>query len=80
MVAASKSAELRIPANLAARLEELSQKTGRSRTYHVRKALERYIEDMEDLLLSKAALKESRGKPTTSLEDVIKELGLEREV
>jgi len=80
MNAVSKSAVVRIPSALNERLEALSEKTGRAKTYYARKALEQYLEDMEDRLLVAAALEEGRGKGTTSLEDIIKEFGLEGEV
>lgn len=77
MNAVTKSAVVRIPASLDARLEELAQKTGRAKSYYARKALERYLEDMEDRLLVLAAIENDRGKQTTSLEDIITEFGLE---
>lgn len=80
MNAVSKSAVVRIPASLDARLETLSQKTGRAKTYYARKALEQYLEDTEERLLVLAAIEEGRGKPTKSLEEIARELGLEDQI
>ncbi|MDP3895833.1 MAG: ribbon-helix-helix protein, CopG family [Mesorhizobium sp.] len=77
MNAASKTTELRIPARLHGMLEELARKTGRSKDYHVRKAIESYLEDVDDRELVLVAIAEGRGKETTSLEDIVAELGLE---
>lgn len=80
MKAVNKMPQVRIPASLDARLEELAQQTGRSKGYHTRKALESYLEDMEDRELVRAAIAEGRGKETTSLEDIVKEFGFEEAV
>jgi RHH-type rel operon transcriptional repressor/antitoxin RelB len=54
------------------RLAHLARETGRSKSYYVKRA----IEDREDYLLALSVLE--RNEPRTSLEDVRKELGLER--
>jgi RHH-type rel operon transcriptional repressor/antitoxin RelB len=49
---------LRLPKELEARLDTLVEHTGRTKTYYVKKALEKFIEDQEDYLLAVAALEE----------------------
>jgi RHH-type rel operon transcriptional repressor/antitoxin RelB len=46
------SINLRIPENLAHRLEHLASVTHRSKTYYVKKALEDCIDDFEDFYLA----------------------------
>ena len=43
---------LRIPKVLNEKLEEIAKKTDRTRSYLVRKALEEYLEDLEDYLIA----------------------------
>jgi RHH-type rel operon transcriptional repressor/antitoxin RelB len=43
---------LRIPKVLDEKLEEIAKKTDRTRSYLVRKALEEYLEDLEDYLIA----------------------------
>ena len=69
---------VRISRGLDERLEALAAKTGRRKSYYASKAIEQYLEDREDYLLAVAAYEESKGKKTYSLEEVVKELGLDR--
>jgi RHH-type rel operon transcriptional repressor/antitoxin RelB len=65
----------RIPEKMGHKIEDIAEKTGRTKSYYVRKALEKFIEDQEDYLIAVQRLKENN--PTYTLEDVIKELGLD---
>lgn len=56
------------------RLALLAKKTGRTKSYHLRKALEEHLEDMEDYYLAAKAL-ENPGRLYTS-EEMERELGL----
>lgn len=66
---------VRLEGELEARLENLSKKTGRTKSYYVKKALDKYLEDQEDYLLAVSRLEEKN--PRVSLEEVIKKIGLE---
>jgi RHH-type rel operon transcriptional repressor/antitoxin RelB len=66
---------VRLPQKLERRLNILVNKTGRTRTYYIIKAIERFLEDREDYLLAIAVIEEKN--PSISLEEVIKKLGLE---
>ncbi len=70
---------VRLPPELEKRLEALSKKTGRPKSYYMREALERQLEDIEDSYLAEAAYREflKSGEQTTSLANVKKELGLD---
>jgi RHH-type transcriptional regulator, rel operon repressor / antitoxin RelB len=70
---------VRIPKALDDRLSRIAAKTGRAKTYYASKALERYLEDMEDYLLAATAVEEMKAKGKKrgkSLDAVAKRLGL----
>ncbi len=50
---------VRVPSELAERLNFLSQKTGRAKNFYIREALEDHIEDLEDFFLGVEALRSS---------------------
>ena len=66
---------LTISPRLNRALGKLAQKSGKSQHYHVRRALERYVEDTWDVLLAEEALRSTRR--TYSTAEVKKHLGLE---
>jgi RHH-type transcriptional regulator, rel operon repressor / antitoxin RelB len=66
---------LRLSPDLEKRLGSLAKKTHRSKSYYVREALERYIEELEDYYLSISIL-EKPGKIYSS-EEVRKMCDLE---
>ena len=66
---------VRIPVALDERLTRLAAKTGRSKTYYARKALETFLEDTEDYLLAVASYESS--KKTVSLEELRKKFKLQ---
>jgi RHH-type transcriptional regulator, rel operon repressor / antitoxin RelB len=74
---------VRIPKALDERLSRIAARTGRAKTYYARKALERYLEDMEDHLLAAAALEEMKAKGKSKgkkLDAVARKLGLAGEL
>lgn len=74
---------VRIPKALDERLSRIAARTGRAKAYYARKALERYLGDMEDHLLAAAALEEMKAKGKTkgkSLDAVARKLGLAGEL
>ena len=71
---------IRLPAEIEERLDALAERTGRTKTYYAREAIEKYIDDLEDLYLADAELERvraGRSKPQT-LAQVMKAHGLER--
>jgi predicted DNA-binding protein len=66
---------LKVSPRLDRALTKLAAKSGKPKHYHVRRALERYVEDAWDLLLAEEALKSTRR--TYSTAEVKKYLGLE---
>lgn len=49
---------LRLDEKLEERLEKLADKTGRTKTWYARKAIETYLDDIEDAALAAAAYEE----------------------
>jgi RHH-type rel operon transcriptional repressor/antitoxin RelB len=65
---------LRLPADVEQRLNDLAQRTGRTKSYYARKAIVEVLEDMEDVFLATQRLREKN--PTVSLADFKKEMML----
>lgn len=43
---------IRLPQEMEDRLENLAEKTGRSKSFYIRQALEEHLEEMEDIYLA----------------------------
>ncbi|UHS60421.1 ribbon-helix-helix protein, CopG family [Agrobacterium vaccinii] len=54
----SKQTAIRLPDDTYERLKALSERTGRTSTYYIREAIEKHIEDMEDLYLAEEATRQ----------------------
>lgn len=70
---------IRLPEEIEARLADLAAKSGRTKTWYVREAILRYLDDLEDLHRAEAELRKvhaGRSK-TTLLADVLSEHGLD---
>ena len=69
---------VRLDKALEERLEKLADKTGRTKTWYARKAIETYLDDIEDAALAAAAYEEYifDGEASSSLEEVRSRLGL----
>ena len=70
---------IRLPAELETRLNILADTTKRPKSFYVREALERSLEDIEDVYLAEAALERFRasGEKTIPLEELERRLELE---
>jgi RHH-type transcriptional regulator, rel operon repressor / antitoxin RelB len=68
---------LRLPADLEARLTALAEKTGRTKSFYARAAIEEYIEDLEDYFLAEERMKNFKPEDAIPLEQIMAELGLE---
>jgi RHH-type rel operon transcriptional repressor/antitoxin RelB len=53
----SKQTAIRLPDETYERLKALSERTGRTSAYYIREAIEKHIEDMEDLHLAEEAMR-----------------------
>lgn len=69
---------IRLSEDIEARLEALAKRTGRTKTFYAREAIERHLEDLEDLYLAERVSKRIRAgkEQTSSLEEVEARLGL----
>lgn len=69
---------IRLSPEVEQRLETLAKETHRSKSFYVREALERSLEDIEDIYLAEKRLEDLRsGKSRVhSLADVERDLGL----
>lgn len=54
----SKQTAIRLPDETYERLKALSERTGRTSAYYIREAIEKHIEDMEDLYLAEEAVRQ----------------------
>jgi RHH-type rel operon transcriptional repressor/antitoxin RelB len=70
---------IRLTPAVEARLDNLAQKTGRTKAFYLRELVERGLQDLEDYYLSNEVFKrvEQGQEEVVSSEQVKKELGLE---
>ncbi len=68
---------IRLDKELEERLPAAAKRSGRTKTALARKAIEEYIEDLEDIALLEEALKNPDAGKTVSLEQMRRELGLD---
>ena len=66
---------VRIEKELEDRLTELARKTGRTKSYYIREALNQFLEEREDYLLGLAVLEQN--EEYLPISKVRKELGLD---
>ena len=73
------SLTLDLPEDVVERLEDLARRTGHSQTYHAVEAICQYIEDLDDVSISEARLRELRlGKTKPlSLDEIISNHGVD---
>ena len=71
----SETSVVRISRALDVKLDALAARTGRKKSYYASKAIERYLEDLEDYNDAKEALKNSKRR--YSLEEAARKLGLD---
>ncbi|MFW5836942.1 MAG: DUF6290 family protein [Desulfovibrionaceae bacterium] len=69
---------VRLPDDIANRLEVLAKATKRTKSHFIREALERSLEDLEDAYLAETAYEEflKSGEKAIPLEEVERKLGL----
>jgi len=71
---------LRLPDDVSKRLDKLSKRTGRTKTFYMIQAICEHIGDLEDLYLAERRLRALRAgrSRTYTLDEVERDLGLER--
>lgn len=65
---------LRLPPDIEERLEKLAKKKGKSKTHCARQAIVDLLQDEEDIRIAASRMK--KGRPTISLDEAEKRLGL----
>ncbi|ARM11310.1 MULTISPECIES: DUF6290 family protein [Rhizobium] len=70
---------LRLPPEIEARLDELSKRTGRSKSFYARQAILEHLDDLEDVYLAEKRLEELRRgeSDTVSLAELMTRYGVE---
>ena len=71
---AMAAVSIRLPEDIATRLNRLASRTGRSKTFYITEAILEHLDDLEDVHLAEKRLEDIRaGKTqTVSLEEVMK--------
>ena len=67
---------IRLEAALEKRLEALAARTGRTKTFYAREAIEAHLDDLEDFYLAEERLASFRAGDAIPLETLKAELGL----
>jgi RHH-type transcriptional regulator, rel operon repressor / antitoxin RelB len=72
------SISIRLNDELAARLDKLSKRTGRTKSFYIVKAIEGHLQDLEDIYVAEQRLIEVRAgrSRTYTLDEVERELGV----
>lgn len=65
---------LRLPLDVEEKLEKLAKKHGQSKTHYARQAILDLLQDEDDLKIALSRMK--KGRPTISLEEAERRLGL----
>ncbi|MCB2088154.1 MAG: DUF6290 family protein [Sphingomonadaceae bacterium] len=68
---------VRLDPDLEARLTAVAKRTGRTKSYYARQAILEKIEELEDIALLEEALKSYDPRQNVSLDDMMRDLGLE---
>ena len=66
----------KVPEELNLRLEKMAEKLDRKKSYLIRRALENYLEDMEDIAAANSRLANLREEDLIGLEEIGRKHGL----
>jgi len=66
---------LRLPSEIETRLKNLALKTGRTKTFYVRQAIQEHLEDLEDTFLAQERL--LKHEKIWSHEEVVRDVNME---
>jgi RHH-type rel operon transcriptional repressor/antitoxin RelB len=67
---------VRLDAEVERRLEALAARTGRTKTFYAREAIEAHLDDLEDFYLAEERMKTFREGDAIPLDQVKSELGI----
>ncbi len=71
----TKMVSIRLPDELDKRLEALAVRTGRSKTFYVKEAVQEHLEDLEDYYLAVQRLEQPGRR--IPMDELVKDIGLE---
>lgn len=66
---------LRLPPELERRLDDLARKTGRTKSFYAREAIEEHIADLEDAYLAEHRMRDN--PEFVEFDDVLRELNIQ---
>ena len=69
---------IRLPDDLNARLERLASKTGRTKSFYVREAIEEQLADLEDYYLAEQRMRAYDAAENATLDDMMTRHGVAR--
>jgi len=69
---------IRLPDELDARLEKLASKTGRSKTFYIKEAIEEHITDLEDFYLAERRMRACDPAENATLDEMLTRHGVAR--
>jgi len=69
---------IRLPDDLDARLERLSSKTGRTKSFYIREAIEEHIGDLEDFYLAERRMRAHDATENATLDEMMTRHGVAR--
>lgn len=68
---------IRLDPALEDRLSAIAEKTGRTKTFYARAAIEEYIDDLEDYFLAEERMKDFRPGDGIPLDEMMRKLDLD---
>ena len=70
---------LRLPDDVSRRLQQLADRTGRSKTFYMIEAIQEHLDDLEDLYLAEQRLLDFRAGKSRALplDEVMKQYGMD---
>jgi len=67
---------VRLSTDTEKRLEALAMRTGRTKTFYAREAIETHLDDLEDFYLADERMKRFREEDAISLDEIKRELDM----
>jgi len=68
---------LRLDPAIEARLAAMAAKTGRTKTFYARQAIETHLEDLEDYYLAEARVREAEPGTAVAIETLVAKYGID---
>ena len=74
----SMTTSIRLPEELDARLERLAAKTGRTKSFYIKEAIEEHIADLEDFYLAERRMRSYNPAENATLDEMMQRHGVAR--